>query len=128
MAATLIIIRLALRVALLKLSFSWVFFLLVLIFLGGVIIIIRYMASLAANEKFFLLPHNLLWGFLLLPLIFFFDVGASRKLRSSYLPAGGFYEQRMATRLTFCFLILLIALIRAVKLIKLEIGPLVKRL
>merc|ERR1712026_596791 len=51
---SLILIFMALLVGILiiSLSTSWFFYLLVLVFLGGVIILIIYIRTLAANEKF----------------------------------------------------------------------------
>merc|ERR1712002_713944 len=39
---------------LIKINITWFFYLLVLVFLGGVIVLIIYISTLAANEKFFL--------------------------------------------------------------------------
>merc|ERR1711970_1483685 len=39
---------------LIKMNITWFFYLLVLVFLGGVIVLIIYISTLAANEKFFL--------------------------------------------------------------------------
>ena len=117
------------RVFILKISYSWMFFLLVLIFLGGVIIIIIYMTSLASNEK------NLRINFLSTPILIlagaatpFIDSRFSAKSSSSFEFVKVLYELEFFFSLILCFFFLLTALIRIVKLIKLEEGPLVKRL
>jgi hypothetical protein len=41
---------------------------------------------------------------------------------------GGLYEINFLAALIFCFLVLLLAIVRVIKLIKLAEGPLIKRL
>ena len=48
----LIFYSLILRIISIILSRSWIFYLLILVFLGGVIILIIYIRTLSANEKF----------------------------------------------------------------------------
>lgn len=125
----LIIICLILSLILLKISFSWIFFLLLLIFLRGVMVIITYMSSLAANEKIFfgglkLKRSSIFFIFI----IIFLDEVDVKKINSSFSFVRNLYDLRIFLTLLFCFLSLLLALIRLVKLIKLEEGPLVKRL
>ncbi len=127
-ALLLMVISVSLGLGLLKISFSWLFYLLVLIFLGGVIVIITYIASLAANEKFSRPKIRSLRILLLAPGVLLFDHIRKTKISSAFLFSGALYEPLLLRCTIFCFLILLLALIRAVKLIKLEEGPLVKRL
>lgn len=110
-------------------SYSWLFYLLVLIFLGGVIIIITYITSLAANEKAFKQGGIKFLPVTIIPLwLFFFDDASASKLLSSARLAKSLFEGEFSGILIFCFLILFLALISVVKLLKIEEGPLVKRL
>jgi len=129
LALSLITLCLILRFLIIKLSYSWLFFLLVLIFLGGVIVVIIYISSLAANEKsFFAPPIFLLLSPRLISLGLVLDSSQPYKIASSFLFAGDAYRPGFSLILFFCFLLLLFAIVCAVKLIKLEAGPLVKRL
>nr|AYV63057.1 NADH dehydrogenase subunit 6 [Lovenula raynerae] len=115
----------------LKLSFSWFFFILMLVFLGGVMIIITYMTSLAANEKFFapsIKPQITLFLSGLTLMIFLQTTSFNHKLSSSFEFTGLLYEKEFFCSLLLCFFSLLLTLISVVKLMKLESGPLVKRL
>nr|UDF84429.1 NADH dehydrogenase subunit 6 [Phyllodiaptomus tunguidus]UDF84442.1 NADH dehydrogenase subunit 6 [Phyllodiaptomus tunguidus] len=115
-------------VIMLKLSISWVFYLLVLMFLGGVMILITYMVSIASNEK--ALAFNLS-PLIIFFLLFFFlmnDEHSTLKQSSTSLFVSPLMEKEFSALLIFCFCMLLFALISVVKLIKLESGPLSKRL
>ena len=72
MAIFLILICSFVRILIFKISYSWIFFLLILMFLGGVMVIVIYITSLAANEKnpYLALPNNLF--------IFFFNFNVFR--------------------------------------------------
>ena len=92
-------------------------------------VIVIYITSLAANEKspYLALPNNLF--------IFFFaafpplmDTRAAQKSTSSFAFVKIIYEVEFFFCLILCFFFLLVTLIRVVKLVKLEEGPLVKRL
>jgi len=99
-------------------------------FLGGVIVIITYITSLAANEKLFY-AHNfsLTW---FLPLFIFLcsplEENFKAGLSSNVSFVGGLYEINFLATLIFCFLVLLLAIVRVIKLMKLAEGPLIKRL
>lgn len=91
---------------------------------------ITYMVSLASNEKTFL---N--YNFSIVTLLAFtsstflvFDLQKLGEVASLSLFVGPLYEVEGAQPLIFSFSMLLVALIRVVKLIKLEEGPLIKRL
>jgi hypothetical protein len=116
------------RMLILFFSHSWFFYLLILIFLGGVIILITYITSLAANEKSysinFLSINRLGYIFLL----FFLDESFAYERSSSLSLAKTLFEQESSGALIFCFIRLLIVLIRVIKLVKVETGPLIKRL
>ena len=92
-------------------------------------VIVIYITSLAANEKnpYLALPNNLFIFFFaaFLPLI---DTRAAQKSTSSFAFVKIIYEVEFFFCLALCFFFLLVALIRVVKLVKLEEGPLVKRL
>ena len=53
MAGVLVGIALIRAILLGKLGISWVFYLLALVFLGGVIVVLLFIVSVCANEKFF---------------------------------------------------------------------------
>jgi hypothetical protein len=98
-------------------------------FLGGIIIIVIYMTSLAANEKAsvsFSGTRGIL--FLSLRMLLFLDSNWTYNDHSSYTFVRNFYNQDSVGSVIFCFIILLLTIIRVVKLIKLEEGPMVKRL
>lgn len=130
LAGLLILRRLFISAFLILVSSSWLFYLLILMFLGGVIVIITYMTSLAANEKLFLVPNfkkfSLAPPFLVL--IFVQEDYTKFILTSEFSFVGGVFSVRFVFQLLTCFLLLLLAIIRVIKLIKLEDGPLVKRL
>ena len=46
------------RIITFSINSSWFFYLIILVFLGGVIILIIYISTLAANEKFRILEIN----------------------------------------------------------------------
>lgn len=117
------------RMVILKFSFSWVFYLLILIFLGGVIIIITYISSLAANEKIYSLNWPKAWlGAFFLPLLPLLDSDWGGKLLSSRRFTRTFFSSEAFLLVVFCFSLLLAAIISIVKLINLDEGPLTKRL
>lgn len=129
LARALIIVCLLERALLIKIRYSWLFYVLVLIFLGGVIVVLAYIASLAGNDKVFYNPLKL--G-VVCPLIVlalcFFDEASFAKISSAERLASPLFEPALFYTLVLCFLTLLLALVRVVKLLKLEAGPLVKRL
>ena len=86
MAIFLILICSFVRILIFKISYSWIFFLLILMFLGGVMVIVIYITSLAANEKspYLALPNNLF--------IFFF---------CSFSPADG-HKSSPKVYIIFC--------------------------
>jgi len=131
LAGLLILRRLFISAFLILVSSSWLFYLLILMFLGGVIVIITYMTSLAANEKLFLVPNFKKFSLappLFLVLIFVQEDYTKFILTSEFSFVGGVFSVRFVFQLLTCFLLLLLAIIRVIKLIKLEDGPLVKRL
>jgi hypothetical protein len=117
---------------LIKVSISWFFYLLVLVFLGGVMVIIIYMSTLASNEKLYMPTSfsDLTVSALLL-------VAGSGLLKFKVLRNASavrvvvrrsLYEARVVGRLFFLITYLLLTLVSVVKLVKFESGPLVARL
>merc|ERR1712090_2259 len=110
-------------------SFFFSYSILVFLFLGGVIILIIYIRTLSANEKFF--PQsffNNVFLFLFFSLIFFSYQIKENKLSKNINFALHLYEIKNVSRLIFLIIYLLITMICVVKLVKFEEGPLIKRL
>nr|YP_009744753.1 NADH dehydrogenase subunit 6 [Phyllodiaptomus tunguidus]QIG86763.1 NADH dehydrogenase subunit 6 [Phyllodiaptomus tunguidus]UDF84351.1 NADH dehydrogenase subunit 6 [Phyllodiaptomus tunguidus]UDF84403.1 NADH dehydrogenase subunit 6 [Phyllodiaptomus tunguidus]UDF84416.1 NADH dehydrogenase subunit 6 [Phyllodiaptomus tunguidus] len=124
----LMLLCLFISLIMLKLSISWVFYLLVLMFLGGVMILITYMVSIASNEKALAFNVSPLMIFFLLFFFLMNDEHSTLKQSSTSFFVSPLMEKEFGTLLIFCFCMLLFALISVVKLIKLESGPLSKRL
>lgn len=111
---------------------SWFFYLLVLVFLGGVIVLIIYMRTLSSNEKF--TPRGnminivpiLLTYFLRIFLFFNYYYTCKSNLFGSHIFHVYNYYNRSLT--IFLMVYLLLTLVRVVKLVKFERGPLVARL
>ena len=114
-----------------KINLSWFFYLLVLVFLGGVIILIIYINTLAINEKFFFykISNKALYIiiFIFLFQIFYFK-NLFWKINFSNYISIRLYESINLLSLIFLILYLLLTLICVVKLVKFEYGPLIKRL
>lgn len=109
----------------------WLFYLLILVFLGGVIVVLLFMVSICANEKF------IFSGSRHLPLIVVLALLTLFRLNTRAGPTGGFSSYFIRLRLyqTDCGIIfimfmlyLVLCLISVVRIRKLEAGPLVKRL
>jgi len=109
----------------------WFFYLLVLVFLGGVIILIIYIRTLAANEKF-LMPGS--FNYLLPIIIILFRVfilnNYNYAIKSSLniRIVINLYEYSNRRLSIFLITYLLITIVCVVKLVKFERGPLVGRL
>lgn len=112
-------------------SIPWFFYLLVLVFLGGVIVLIIYIRTLAANEKFRLPKFSNPLRFLVLTGIISILPNISRfrsKSRQSINIVINLYEYSNGRLSIFLILYLLITIVCVVKLVKFEKGPLVGRL
>ena len=134
MAYVLIGYAIIVSIRLRTLSIRWFIYLLVLIFLGGVIILIIYITSIAANEKFnsYLkdsLRKIILGGVLLVASVVFMPV-LEKVIFLENTPTFLISLIESRSRLIYFWITfyLLLVLIRAVKIVKLEEGPLVKRL
>jgi len=132
LAGVLIIYAVVTRGVVGYISCSWIIYMLVLIFLGGVIVLVVYMTTLAANEKFILIEryaNNFVLG-----AVVFIGIrgiapigGLTRGLAPNRNMVTVIFEPVNATLYIFRVLYLLLALICVVKVIKLEKGPLVIR-
>ena len=114
-----------------KINLSWFFYLLVLVFLGGVIVLIIYMNTLAMNEKFFLskvkFKFNYIFLLVSIPLLIFYK-NSFIKINYSNFMSMNLYTSINSLLLVFLIFYLLLTLICVVKLVKFEFGPLIKRL
>ena len=111
-------------------SISWIFYTLILVFLGGVIVVVLFIVSLCRNEQFFYNKFRWIKRFtfylaVLLPLnIFLKDL----ERFSSYKVIVEIYEVDVRCVYLFLAITLLLCLFTAVYLRKVEMGPLVSRL
>merc|ERR1711887_374691 len=117
----------------LKLLCSWFFYLLVLVFLGGVIILIIYISTLATNEKFYVfrLKNKRLISILLILRIIFINLivfPSFDKIPPHNFIPNILYEPINFNSILFLMLYLLLTIICVVKLVKFEVGPLIMRL
>jgi len=114
-----------------KINLSWFFYLLVLVFLGGVIVLIIYINTLAINEKFFFykikFKYLYLFIFIFLMQILFYKRSFIKANYSNFISIS-LYDSINSISLVFLILYLLLTLICVVKLVKFEYGPLIKRL
>ena len=112
-------------------STPWFFYLLVLVFLGGVIILIIYISTLAANEKFMINRSFNYLAFifiLLLRRIILNNYNYSNKSTYNFRIVINLYEYSNRSISIFLIIYLLITIVCVVKLVKFERGPLVGRL
>jgi len=128
----LVILSLITGAFLIKIRISWFFYLLVLVFLGGVIVLIIYIRTLAANEKIFFKVTNkmVIFTFLSLIILLFLLLEKNLKIKTSIgvIVAGSLYECSNISTLIFLIIYLLLTIVCVVKLVKFESGPLIKRL
>jgi len=128
------LILISLRTGLLvfNINISWFIYLLVLVFLGGVIILIIYIRTLAANEKFisnFTLRNFLYLIVLLISSYFIINYYYCNYILSESISSViRIYEISFYNFLLFLMIYLLLTIVRVVKLVKFERGPLIKRL
>jgi len=127
----LIIRSIVIGIICMKINLSWFFYLLVLVFLGGVIVLIIYINTLAINEKFFFykIKFKYMYVFIFLfltQLIIFKNIFV--KTNYSNIISISLYDSINSLSLVFLILYLLLTLICVVKLVKFEYGPLIKRL
>merc|ERR1712061_809695 len=106
----------------LRFLFHPIFFRLILIFLGGVIILVIYINTLIINEKIFSVKLTKFLGVIFIRKNTFYKISVNR------FSAIIIYEKINFFLLIFLIIYLLLTLICVVKLIKFEFGPLIKRL
>jgi len=108
---------------------SWFFYLLILVFLGGVIVLIVYMSTLCTNEKFSSLKKiEGICLFLFFVLACTSYASYTGRIGPAHFNPSLLFESNQRLSLTFLIRYLFIALICIVKLVKFESGPLIKRL
>merc|ERR1711994_145473 len=113
----------------LRFLFHPIFFLLILVFLGGVIILVIYINTLIINEKIFSVKLTKFLGVIFIRRLFFFlRKNTFYKISVNRFSAIIIYEKINFFLLIFLIIYLLLTLICVVKLIKFEFGPLIKRL
>lgn len=106
------------------------FFLLILVFLGGVIILIGYIRTLASNEKIeFKLNKIILYFILSIFNIILLKENYIFSIQSYSLSwVNSIYYTNHNILILFLFIYLLLTIVCVIKLIKIEGRPLVKRL
>merc|ERR1711950_96137 len=111
----------------LRFLFHPIFFRLILIFLGGVIILVIYINTLIINEKIFSVKLTKSLSVILIRGFFFLRKNTFYKISINRFRAIIIYE-KIIFFISFLIIYLLLTLICVVKLIKFEFGPLIKRL
>ena len=111
-------------------SRSWIFYLLILVFLGGVIILIIYIRTLSANEKFSNKNNtNIIFIIIfLLTILLNSNFINNSFIFINYNFINHLYSSLNISSTIFLIFYLLITIICVVKLVKFEKGPLIKRL
>lgn len=101
-----------------------------LVFLGGVIILIIYINTLIINEKIYLKKIFHLYKHIhyFIFIIFILNKNIFSKINNSNFYSIIIYENINIFFILFLILFLLFTLICVVKLVKFEYGPLIKRL
>merc|ERR1712008_561048 len=99
---------------------------------GGVIVLIIYIRTLAANEKIFFKVTNkmVIFTFLSLIILLFLLLEKNLKIKTSIgvIVAGSLYECSNISTLILLIIYLLLTIVCVVKLVKFESVPLIKRL
>merc|ERR1711979_89150 len=104
-----------------------------LVFIGGVIILIIYIRTLAANEKFssssLSLENLVIISLITLIIVPMYNIKYSYGfVNMNNTALGVAYEASNFSLLVFLIIYLLLTLVCVVKLVKFESGPLIKRL
>lgn len=131
MAGLLIVIAMITSIFLGKLIVRWVMYLLALVFLGGVMVVLLFIVSVCANEKFFYASKKSLAPAFLLALILCAPLRKTALIRegiSGVRVPLVLYQSEGAFGFILFIRILVLCMLRVVKISKLESGPLVKRL
>lgn len=112
-----------------KIVRRWLFYMLALLFLGGVMVVLLFIVSVCANEKFFFQPVDFKPALLLgLRLIVIIPFSTKQERFSQINRALTVYQRANSFNFLIMVFRLILCIIRVVKISKLEAGPLVKRL
>ena len=131
LAGLLILYALASSLILGKILIRWVFYLLILVFLGGVIVILLFMVSICGNEKIFYtkINYKLVSFTLILLLLNLRPLFTYLNQRfKSYQISLPLYQCDSLIMFVIFMLVLLLCMIRVIRVRKLEYGPIIKRL
>lgn len=131
LAGLLLVARLAGSLALGIIGCRWLFYLLILVFLGGVIVVLLFMVSICANEKFIFggLRNSVLAAGLASAVLFNLNRRTGPVCRfSNYFIRLSLYQTDCGIIFVLFILYLVLCLVSVVRIRKLEAGPLVKRL
>ena len=111
-------------------NITWLFYFIILVFLGGVIIVVIFITSVCINKKLHLrTPFNPATLVLLIIMSIIVDYTKILNFPFSGISIGSFlYSFDNSLLLIFILITLLIILIAVVIIVKLEEGPLLKRL
>ena len=130
-AGMLILIALISSLFLGKLIIRWMFYLMALVFLGGVIVVLLFMVSVCANEKFFFknrrTPAVGVGVWVLARLLLNKTTIITEAISGISLPLVLYQREGIFSFIIFMG-VLVLCIIRVVKIRKLESGPMVKRL
>ena len=101
-----------------------------LVFLGGVIIVVIFITSVCVNKKLHLENSTSLSKLILIAaLCVYLDMGVANNSNHGNLSIGIYlYNSDSMLILIYLLLVLLIVLLAVVITVKLEVGPLLKRL
>ena len=112
-----------------KIVRRWLFYMLALLFLGGVMVVLLFIVSVCANEKFFFQPVDFKPALLLgLRLIVIIPFSTKQERFSQINRALTVYQRANSFNFLIMVFRLILCIIRVAKISKLEAGPLVKRL
>lgn len=112
-------------------SLRWFLYLLALVFLGGVIVVLLFMVSVCANEKFYTVKVSKLARFWAIPLVGVLAFNPVLNFTAGFTGfqfSSALYERESAFSFILFMCILILCLVRVVGVRSLESGPLVKRL
>jgi hypothetical protein len=130
-AGLLVIISLLRSLFLGKLMIRWLIYLLALVFLGGVIVVLLFIVSVCANEKFFFKGEPPVLGLLAAGVVLRFIINKTSVIGEGISGVATplvLYQREGLFRFIIFIGVLVICILRVVKIRKLESGPLVKRL
>lgn len=131
LAGLLLVLRVIRSIILGEVLCTWLFYLLALVFLGGVIVVLLFIVSICANDKFTSGNFYRSVAMLLVAVCGRGLVNSRASLKrsfSNYLLRLRLYQRDCGILFVLFVIYLVLCLIRVVRIRKLEAGPLVKRL